>query len=202
MSSEAARGGPESSVRTGERGQLPDRPTTLSGRAWWGAIKRAVAEFRTDNLSDRAAALTYYSVLSIFPGLLVLISVLGLIGPSATDTLIKNLQDVPGGVQDVLVTAIQNIERGQSSTASVLAVLGLITALWSASGYIGAFMRASNAIYDVPEGRPIWKTLPIRLGVTVLLAWCCSAVLRSIVVLTGGLAERAGERCRCRSTPR
>jgi YihY family inner membrane protein len=192
MSSEAARGGTESSVRTGEHGQLPDRPTTLSGRAWWGAIKRAVAEFRTDNLSDRAAALTYYSVLSIFPGLLVLISVLGLIGPSATDTLIKNLQDVPGGVQDVLVTAIQNIERGQSSTASVLAVLGLITALWSASAYIGAFMRASNAIYDVPEGRPIWKTLPIRIGLTVLLM-VLTAVTAVAVVLTGGLARRTGE---------
>jgi membrane protein len=192
MSSEAARGGPDSSVRTGERGQLPDRPTTLSGRAWWGAIKRAVAEFRTDNLTDWAAALTYYSVLSIFPGLLVLISVLGLIGPSATGTLMKNIQDVPGGVQDVLVTAIQNIERGQSSTASVLAILGLITALWSASAYIGAFIRASNAIYDVPEGRPIWKTLPIRIGLTVLLM-VLTAVTAIAVVLTGGLARRTGE---------
>jgi membrane protein len=121
-----------------------------------------------------------------------LISVLGLIGPSATDTLIKNLQDVPGGVQDVLVTAIQNIERGQSSTASVLAILGLITALWSASAYIGAFIRASNAIYDVPEGRPIWKTLPIRIGLTVLLM-VLTAVTAIAVVLTGGLARRTGE---------
>jgi membrane protein len=193
MSSEAARGGSTASLREGEREQIPDRPTNLSGRTWWDAIKRAVAEFRTDNLTDWAAALTYYSVLSIFPGLLVLISVLGLIGPSATDTLIKNVQDIaPGAAQDVLVAAIQNIERGQSSTAGLLVVFGLLAALWSASAYIGAFMRASNAIYDVPEGRPIWKTLPIRIGLTVLLMML-TAVTAVAVVLTGGLARRTGE---------
>src|SRR4029434_3440047 len=110
MSSEAARGGPDSSVRTGERGQLPDRPTTLSGRAGWDAIKRAVAEFRTDNLKDWAAALTYYAVLSIFPGLLVLVSVLGLIGDSAVQPLIDNLRALaPGEVSDLLTTGVQNL---------------------------------------------------------------------------------------------
>ena len=193
MSSEAERGGPESAVRTDGRGQVPDRPTALSGRSWWDAIKRAVAEFRMDNLTDWAAALTYYSVLSIFPGLLVLISVLGLIGPSATDTLTKNVQDIaPGAAQDVLVAAIQNIERGQSSTAGLLVVFGLLAALWSASSYVAAFMRASNAIYDVPEGRPIWKTLPIRIGLTVLLM-LLTAITAIAVVMTGGLARRTGE---------
>jgi YihY family inner membrane protein len=193
MSSEAARGGSTASLREGESEQIPDRPTSMSWRAWRDAIKRAVAEFRTDNLTDWAAALTYYSVLSIFPALLVLISIIGLIGPSATDTLIKNVQDVaPGAVQDVLVTAIQNIERGQSSTAGLLAVFGLLAALWSASSYIAAFMRASNAIYDVPEGRPIWKTLPIRIGLTVLLM-LLTALTAIAVVMTGGLARRTGE---------
>jgi membrane protein len=189
----AARGGPAGAVGTREHGQVADRPTDLPRRSWWDAIKRAVAEFRTDNLTDWAAALTYYSVLSIFPALLVLISTIGLIGPSATDTLIKNVQDVaPGAVQDVLVTAIQNIERGQSGTAGLLAVLGLLAALWSASSYIAAFMRASNAIYDVPEGRPIWKTLPIRIGLTVLLM-LLTAITAIAVVMTGGLARRTGQ---------
>jgi len=186
------RGGPAGSVRTAERDHAADRPTTLPARSWWGSTKRAVAEFRADNLRDWAAALTYYSVLSIFPGLLLLVSILGLIGPSATDALIKNLQDMaPGSVRDVLVAAIQNIERGHGS-AGLIGVLGLITALWSASAYIGAFMRAANVIYDVPEGRPLWKILPIRIGVTVLLM-LLTAVTAIAVVMSGGLARRTGE---------
>jgi membrane protein len=180
-------------VRTRERSDVSDRPTTLPGRSWWGSIKRAVTEFRADNLRDWAAALTYYSVLSIFPGLLLLVSILGLVGPSATDALIKNLQDMaPGAVRDVVVAAIQNLERGHSGAAGLIGVIGLITALWSASAYIGAFMRASNAIYDVPEGRPLWKILPIRIGVTVLLM-LLTAVTAIAVVMTGGLARRTGE---------
>jgi membrane protein len=193
VSSEAARGRAAGSLSADEREHAPNRLTDLPRQGWWSAIKRAVAEFRTDNLSDWAAALTYYSVLSIFPGLLVLVSIIGLIGPSATDKLIKNVQDIaPGAVQDVLVTAIHNIERGHGSTAGVLAIFGLLAALWSASSYIAAFMRASNAIYDVPEGRPIWKTLPIRIGLTVLLM-LLTALTAIAVVMTGGLARRTGE---------
>jgi len=154
----------------------PEGPTELAKRSWWAVLKRTVREFGKDNLFDWAAALTYYSVLSIFPAVIVLTAVLGLLGPSATQTLIDNINTmVPGQGRDVLVTAIRELQHSQS-LAGPLAILGLAGALWSASGYIGAFMRASNAIYEIPEGRPVWKTVPLRLaltfGVVVLLALC------------------------------
>jgi hypothetical protein len=139
-------------------------PTELSKRSWWAVLKRTVREFGEDNLSDWAAALTYYSVLSIFPAVLVLTAVLGLLGPSATQTLIDNINTmVPGQGRDVLLTAIRELQHSQG-LAGPLAIVGLVGALWSASGYIGAFMRASNAIYEMPEGRPVWKTVPLRGG--------------------------------------
>ncbi|MDQ3901125.1 MAG: YihY/virulence factor BrkB family protein, partial [Actinomycetota bacterium] len=138
----------------------------LSKRSWWAVLKRTVREFSEGCLFDWAAALTYYSVLSIFPAVIVLTAVLGLLGPSATQTLIDNINTmVPGQGRDVLVTAIKELQHSQG-VAGPLAILGLAGALWSASGYIGAFMRASNAIYEMPEGRPVWKTVPLRLGLT------------------------------------
>jgi YihY family inner membrane protein len=167
------------------------RPTDLPGGSWWAAVKRTVREFRIDNLSDWAAALTYYAVLSIFPALLVLISLIDLAGQGTIQALLDNLGRVaPGSVNDILATAIRNLQQTRGS-AGVLALVGLGVALWSASGYIAAFMRASNAIYDVPEGRPIWKTLPIRLGVTVIVM-VLLAVSAIAVVATGGLADRIG----------
>jgi membrane protein len=166
-------------------------PTQLPGGSWWAAVKRTVREFRVDNLSDWAAALTYYSVLSIFPALLVLVSLVDLAGPATIRTLLDNLGRVaPGSVNEILATAIRNLQQTRGS-AGVLALVGLAAALWSASSYIAAFMRASNAIYDVPEGRPIWKTLPIRIGVTVVVM-VLLAVSAVAVVATGGLADRIG----------
>jgi membrane protein len=169
----------------------PSTPTRLPAKAWLGAIRRTVAEYGKDNLSDRAAALTYYAVLSVFPALLVLVSLVGLAGPSATQTLISNVQNAaPAAVRQILTTGIRNLQSSRN-TAGLLAIVGLAAALWSASGYVAAFMRASNVIYDVPEGRPIWKTLPIRVAVTVLqLVLLTASAL--MVVFTGGLAERAG----------
>src|SRR5919199_3936970 len=169
----------------------PDEPTDLPARSWFEVLKRTVREFRADNLTDWAAALTYYGILSIFPMLIVLVSLLGLIGPSATQPLIDNLGQVaPGPAQQIFTSAITNLQKSQG-TAGVLFVVGIAGALWSASGYVAAFMRASNAIYDVGEGRPIWKTLPVRVGVTVvtvlLLAVCAVAV-----VVTGPLAKQVG----------
>ena len=167
------------------------RPTDLPGGSWWAAVKRTVREFRVDNLSDWAAALTYYAVLSIFPALLVLISLVDLAGQGTIDALLDNLGQVaPGSVNEILATAIRNLQQTRGS-AGVLALVGLAMALWSASGYIAAFMRASNAIYDVPEGRPIWKTLPIRVGVTVIVM-VLLAVSAVAVVASGGLADRIG----------
>ena len=175
---------------TGER--APDTPTDLGKRSWWGVLKRTVSEFQDDNLTDWAAALTYYAILSIFPALLVLVSVLGLVGQSATQPLIDNVSTLaPGPAQDIFTDAIRNLQRSQGS-AGVLFFVGLAAALWSASGYVAAFMRASNSIYDIEEGRPITKTLPVRVGLTLALL-----VLLGIsaigVVLTGGLAEKVGD---------
>jgi membrane protein len=171
---------------------MAERPTQLPGGSWWAAVKRTVREFRVDNLSDRAAALTYYSVLSIFPALLVLISLVDLAGQGTIQTLLDNLGRVaPSSVNDILTTAIRNLQQTRGS-AGVLALVGLAAALWSASSYIAAFMRASNAIYDVPEGRPVWKTLPIRIGVTVLVMVLLAASAVAVVA-TGGLADRIGQ---------
>jgi len=173
-------------------GRAPEGPTELSKRSWWAVLKRTVREFSKDNLTDWAAALTYYSILSLFPAVIVLTAVLGLLGPSATQTLIDNINTmVPGQGRDVLVTAIRELQHSQG-LAGPLAIIGLAGALWSASAYIGAFMRASNAIYKMPEGRPGWKTVPLRVGLTlaavVLLALCAAGV-----VVTGVVAERIGQ---------
>jgi YihY family inner membrane protein len=175
----------------GGQGDAPERPSQLPGGSWWAAVKRTVREFQVDNLKDWAAALTYYSVLSIFPALLVLISLIDLAGRGTIQTLLDNLGQVaPGSVNQVLQGAISSLQQTRGS-AGVLALVGLAAALWSASNYIAAFMRASNAIYDVPEGRPVWKTLPIRIAVTVVVM-VLLAVSAVAVVATGGLADRIG----------
>ena len=174
------------------RDRAPDEPTDLGGRGWWAALKRTVREFKEDNLTDWAAALTYYGVLAIFPALIVLVSILGLIGESATQPLIDNLGTVaPGPAKEIFTNAIENLQ-GDQGAAGVLFVIGLLGALWSASGYVAAFMRASNSIYDMEEGRPVWKTLPVRVGLTIVLLTLL-AVTTIAVVVTGGLAEKVGD---------
>jgi membrane protein len=174
------------------RDRAPDEPSDLGVRGWWAALKRTVAEFKEDNLTDWAGALTYYGTLAIFPALIVLVSILGLIGESATQPLIDNLGTVaPGPAKEIFTNAIENLQ-GDQGAAGVLFVVGLLGALWSASGYVAAFMRASNSIYDMPEGRPIWKTLPVRVGLTIVLLLLLAATTLA-VVMTGGLAERVGD---------
>ena len=171
--------------------RAPDTPTDLRARSWGGVLRRTVREFKEDNLTDWAAALTYYGVLAIFPALLVLVSVLGLIGTSATQPLIDNLGRVaPGPAQDIFTSAIRNLQ-GSQGAAGVAFIIGLAVALWSASGYVAAFMRASNSIYDIEEGRPIWKTLPIRVGLTLVLLLLL-AVSAVAVTLSVGLADEVG----------
>ena len=172
-------------------GGPPEKPTRLRMSSWFGVLKRTIREFKHDNVTDWAAALTYYGVLAIFPAIIALVSILGLIGPSVTQPLITNLSTVaPGPAQQIFTSAITNLQKSQGA-AGVLFVVGLAGALWSASGYVAAFMRASNAIYDVEEGRPIWKTAPVRLAVTVVLV-VLLAVSAVAVVFTGGLAKQAG----------
>jgi len=175
----------------GAADRAPDEPTDLKTRSWWGVLKRSVREFREDNLTDWAAALTYYGVLSIFPALLVVVSVLGLIGESATQPLLDNLATVaPGPAQEIFTSAIQNLNQSQGA-AGILFVVGLAAALWSASSYVGAFMRASNSIYEVEEGRPFWKLRPAQIGITLTMM-ILLVVGAVAVVVTGPLAEEVG----------
>src|SRR6266513_1586817 len=174
-----------------ERPDVPSGPTEMGGGSWVAAGKRTLREFADDQLTDRAAALTYYAVLSIFPGLLVVVSLLGLLG-TQTKPLVDNLtQAAPSNVQQLIKPVTANLQNGHAS-AGFAAILGIVLALWSASAYIAAFIRASNIIYDVPEGRPFWKTTPIRLGVTVLIMvmLVASALL---VVVSGGVARHVGQ---------
>ncbi|WP_327238432.1 YihY/virulence factor BrkB family protein [Streptomyces sp. NBC_01317] len=172
--------------------EAPDRPTELPARSWWAALRGTVREFKEDDLADRAAALTYYGVLALFPALLVLVSLLGIAGESATREILDNLRQLaPGSARDVITDAVEQVRSNGSGVGSLLAVVGLALAVWSASGYIAAFIRASNAVYDMPEGRPVWKVLPLRLILTVvLMVLACASAL--IVVFTGGLARQAG----------
>jgi membrane protein len=170
----------------------PDQPTDLPKRSWPSILKRTGKQFGEDNLTTWAAALTYYAILSIFPALLALVSILGLIGPSATQPLLDNLSTVaPGPARDILTNVLKSLQSSQGSSGLAF-VIGLGAAIWSASGYIGAFMDAANAVWDAPEGRPIWKRVPLRLVVTVVMLILLAASALA-VVLTGPLAKSIGD---------
>jgi len=169
----------------------PDNPAQLGKHSLWGAMRRSVTEFQKDNLTAWAAALTYYGILSIFPGLLVLVAVLGLLSDHLTQDLMDTVAPVvPGPARDIVTGALQNIQAG-GGKAGFAAIVGLLVGIWSASGYVAGFMQASNAIYDVPEGRPIWKKLPVRLGITIATGVLLIASVL-MVVISGRLAEQIG----------
>jgi membrane protein len=170
----------------------PDSPTELPRRSWMQVLRRAVAQIGPDALTDRAAALTYYGVQAIFPGLLVVVSIVGLLGHSTTQALIDNLgQITPGTSKSFIQTVITNAQK-QRGAAGIAGIVGIVLALWSASGYVAGFMRASNAIYAMPEGRPIWKTAPTRLAITLFTVVSLIAGL-IIVVATGAVARQLGD---------
>jgi membrane protein len=152
----------------------------------FATVKRTVTEFSEDNMSDWAAALTYYGLLSLFPALIALVSVVGLVGDPATTT--KAITDMvtklgPSSAADTFAGPITSITSNRG-TAGVLFIVGLATALWSASAYVGAFMRAANIIYETPEGRPFWKLRPLQVLVTLVMIVLLALVAVSIV-LTG-----------------
>ena len=166
---------------------------TRGGPSWFAALKRTVREFREDNLTDWAAALTYYGVLSIFPALVVLVALIGLLGehPRTTDALLGIVEDVsPGATADTLREPIVQVVQSKGGAGALLG-FGLLGALWSASGYIGAFTRAMNIIYEVDEGRPFWKLRPLQIVVTVVMVLLL-AIVAVAIVLTGPLAEAVG----------
>jgi membrane protein len=168
-------------------------PTELTVRAWWQALRDAAKGFADRNLTDGAAALTYYSVLSIFPGLIVLVSLLGVFGSEDTvDALVRIVDSLgPQSAVDAFEEPIRSAVE-HSDTASVALVVGLLAALWAASGYVGAFTRASNVIYSVQEDRPIWKRRPLELVITIVLVVVLTLVLLGLVV-GGPVADAIGE---------
>ncbi|MBU1801074.1 MAG: YihY/virulence factor BrkB family protein [Actinobacteria bacterium] len=184
-----------------ERGQRPspdvedgpDDPTDLSSRSWRYVARRTLREFSSDGCTDIAAALTYYGVLALFPGLIALISLVGLVGRGreSADTVLEVLRGVgAGSVADTLEPTL--VELSSAPGAGVALVVGLLSALWSASGYVGAFGRAMNRMYEIGEGRPFWKLRPMMLALTALIVLLAAAVLVGLVV-TGTAAEAVGD---------
>ncbi len=188
-----SKAGAEGTRAVGDEGKrAPEAPTDLSKRSWKEIVKRTIREFKEDDLTLLAAALTYYGVLAIFPALLVLVSILGLLGASTTQPLIDNLAGLtPGAARDVVTSAIRNLQRA-SGAAGLAFVFGILVALWSASGYVGGFIKASNIIYEVEEGRPFWKLRPLQIAVTVVMVLVAAGISISIVV-TGPLAHKVGD---------
>ncbi|MGH2988596.1 MAG: YihY/virulence factor BrkB family protein [Solirubrobacterales bacterium] len=157
-------------------------------------LKRTAVEFREDNLTDWAAALTYYGLLSLFPALIAIVSIVGLVAdPQATTEKVTEIVTAigPDSAADTYAGPIESITSNRSA-AGVLFVAGLALALSSASGYVGAFMRASNVIYEVPEGRPFWKLRPLQLLITLVMVLLV-AILALALVLTGPVAEAIAE---------
>ena len=165
-----------------------DRETSTKG-----TFKRALREFKEDSLTDWAAALTYYGVLALFPALLALVSLVGIFGDPATVTQ-KVTQIVsqvaPGAATEALAGPIQSV-TSNPGTSLVTLIVGLVAALWSASGYVGGFMRASNVIHETVEARPIWKLRPLQMVVTLLMLTLI-VIAAIAVVVTGPLAEAVG----------
>ncbi len=160
----------------------------------WPTLKRTVAEFRDDNLTDWAAALTYYGLLSLFPGLIALVSIVGLVGDpkGATQTITEIITAIgPRSAAQTFAGPIESIAADQS-TAGVTFALGLAVALWSASGYVGAFIRASNVIYETREGRPFWKLRPLQIAVTLTMV-LLGVMLVVGLVLTGPVVDAVAE---------
>lgn len=153
-------------------------------------LKRTLTEFQEDNLSDWAAALTYYGLLSLFPALIAMVSLIGIFGDpkTTTDTLTEIITEIgPQSGAETFEGPIQSIVENRSA-AGFAFVFGLAAALWSASGYVGAFTRASNIIYETPEGRPFWKLRPLQIAVTLAMI-IMMALLALGLVLTGPVVE-------------
>jgi membrane protein len=162
--------------------------------SWRAVLKRTIREFREDNLTDWAAALTYYGLLALFPALIALVSLVGLFAdPQTTAQKITEIvtQIGPSSGAETFAGPIESITSSQSA-AGIMLVVGLVLALWSASGYVGTFMRASNVIYETPEGRPIWKLRPLQMLVTLVIVLLV-AILALALVLTGPIVDAVAE---------
>jgi membrane protein len=167
----------------------------LNRRAWVAAFKRTIAEFKDDDLLDWAAALTFFALLSLFPALVVMVALLGIFGqyPQTIDSMAEILTGagVAQDTVDSIRAPVDDVVRDTGGAGALLG-LGLVGAIWSASGYIGAFRRASNAVYEVDEGRPYWKLRPLQIALTIGAVLTISVIAFSIA-LTGAVARSAGD---------
>ncbi|WP_439028841.1 YihY/virulence factor BrkB family protein [Gordonia terrae] len=171
----------------------PDSPTDLTKPSMWFVLRKTAREFSRDQCTDLAAALTYYSVLSLFPALLALVSLLGVFGQGekTTDAVLKMIDDVgPSSAVDTLRGPVEQLVSAPS--AGFALVLGLAGALWSASGYVGAFGRAMNRMYEIDEGRPVWKLRPLMLLVT-FVALVLAAAVALMLAVSGPIAQSIGD---------
>jgi membrane protein len=171
----------------------PDSPTDVTKPSWKYVAKKTLREFTKDQCPDLAASLTYYAVLSLFPALLALVSLLGIFGQAekTTGALLEIVQGfAPADTVEAIREPIQKLTS--SSAAGLTLVIGILTALWSASGYVGAFARAMNRVYEIDEGRPFIKLRGTVLGVTVVNLLIV-VVLAAMLVLTGPVAESVGD---------
>lgn len=176
-----------------ERADKPESPDDLTKPSWSYILRKTLREFLDDQCTDLAAALTYYAVLAMFPAALAMLSVIGLVsdGRQAVETLLGILRDLgASGAADTLEPTLLQLADG--SGAGLGLVLGLGAALWSASGYTSAFGRGMNRIYEVDEGRPIWKLRPLMLLVTLVTVLLAATVAVGLVV-TGPAAQAVGE---------
>ena len=156
----------------------------------FATLKRTFTEFSEDNMTVWAAALTYFGLLSLFPALIALVSILGLFGDpqSTTSTITQMVSQIgPKSAAQTFAGPIKSITSHRSA-AGILFIVGIATALWSASGYVGAFMKAANVIYETPEGRPFWKLRPLQILVTLVMILLLAAVLLALV-LTGPVVD-------------
>ena len=170
----------------------PDAPTDLTKRSWFYVLRKTMHEFTEDQCTDLAAALTYYAVLSVFPAALALVSLLGVFGQAekSVQTVVDTLSPlVSEKMLGTIEPALQQI--ASSDAAGFALILGVVAALWSASGYVGAFGRAMNRIYEIDEGRPFWKLRPIMLLLT-LVAVLLAALALLMLIVSGPLAESIG----------
>jgi membrane protein len=172
----------------------PDSPTDLPKRSWLRVAKRAATESKDDNITDWAAALTYYGVLSLFPAMIVLLAVLGLFGQkqATVDNLTEIVRSLgPETAVDTFKKIIDGVVANRGGAGALLGV-GLIGALWSASGYVGAFMRASNAIYEVREGRKFYILRPLQIVITIVGVLLVTLIALSLIV-SGPVAGAIGD---------
>lgn len=170
----------------------PDSPDDLDKRSWKYVLQKTVREFSSDQCTDIAAALTYFAVLSLFPGLIAVFSLLGVVGQgqAASDAVLEIVDQVaPGDIADTIREPIEQIAG--SPAAGFALVTGILLAIWSASGYVGAFSRAMNRIYEIEEGRPFWKLKPTQLLVTII-AIVLLAAAAIILVVSGPVTDAVG----------